>query len=334
MTTLSVGDLAQLFLLKRQSANAKQAITDRSTELVTGLASDKGAHVSGDFSPLASLQTSLAQMSGYAAVNIEAGGMADAMQIALDTINKQATSASLVLLLAGNGGAATSLGVVGGQTEDAFRTAMSALNARYGDRSLFAGQNTNTAALGSADTVLSDLTTLTAGALTVLDVTTALDSYFADGGTFDTTIYQGGAAMSALKVGPDETAQLDVRATDPALKASLKALAMGALLAHGVFGGDQTAQAQLAQTAGEALVSAQNGAAQLAAHLGTVQARIGDADVSNQAQITSLKIAQLQMIAVDPYEATTLLQQAQTQLEQLYTITARMAQLHLTNYLR
>ena len=334
MTTLSVGDMAQLFLLKRQGALARQAITDRSTELVTGLASDKGAHVSGDFAPLASLQTSLAQMSGYSAVNMEAGGMAAAMQIALDTIDKQASSAASVLLLAGNGGAATSLGVVGGQAEDAFRTAMSALNARYGDRSLFAGQNTDNAALGSADTVLSDLTTLTAGALTVQDVTTALDSYFADGGAFDTSIYQGGPAMSALKVGPDETAQLDVRATDPALKATLKALAMGALLAHGVLGGNQTAQAQLAQVAGQGLISAQSDLAQLAAHLGTVQARIGDADTSNQAQITSLKIAQLQMISVDPYEATTLLQQAQTQLESLYTITARMAQLHLTGYLR
>jgi flagellar hook-associated protein 3 FlgL len=333
MTTLSVGDLAQLFLLKRQSAVAKQAITDRSTELTTGLAADKGAHVSGDFAPLASLQTSLAQLSGYAAVNSEAGGMAEAMQTALDTIDKQGTTVSSVLLLAGNGSAATSLGVVGGQAEDAFRTAMSALNARYGDRSLFAGQNTDNAALGSADTVLSDLTTLTAGAQTVQDVTTALDSYFADGGTFDTTIYQGGAAMSALQVGPDQTAQIDVRATDPALKATLKAMAMGALLAHGVLGGSQTAQAQLAQTAGEALVSAQSDRTQLAAHLGTVQARIADADTSNQAQISSLKIAQSQMISVDSYEATTRLQEAQTQLESLYTITARMAKLHLTDYL-
>ena len=250
MTVLSVGDLAQVFLLKRQSALAKQAISDRSTELTTGLAADKGAHVSGDFAPLASLETTLAQMSGYAAVNIEAGGMAGAMQIALDTIDKQSAMIASVLLLAGNGSAATSLGVVGGQAEDAFRTAMSALNARYGDRSLFAGQNTDGAALASADTVLTDLTTLTAGAVTVQDVTDALDSYFADGGTFDTTIYQGGPAMAALKVAPDQTAQIDVRATDPALKATLKALAMGALLAHGVLGGSQTAQTQLAQASG------------------------------------------------------------------------------------
>lgn len=333
MTVLSVGDLAQMFLLKRQNALTKQALTDRATELTTGLAADKGAHVSGDFAPLASLQTSLAQMSGYAAVNMEAGGMAEAMQTALDVIDRQSISASSVLLLAGNGGAATSLGVVGGQTEDAFRTAMSALNARYGDRSLFAGQNTDATALGSADTVMSDLISATAGALTVQDVTTALDSYFADGGPFDTTIYQGGAAMSALKVGPEETAQLDIRATDPALKATLKALAMGALLAHGVLGGSQTAQAQLAQTAGQALIAAQGDAVQLAAHLGTVQARIGDADTSNQAQITSLKIAQSKLMSVDPYEATTLLEQAQSQLESLYTITARMARLNLTDYL-
>jgi flagellar hook-associated protein 3 FlgL len=333
MTTLSVGDLAQMFLLKRQSALAKQSITDRSTELTTGLAADKGAHVSGDFAPLASLQNSLAQLNGYAAVNGEAGGMADAMQIALDTIDKQATSASTVLLLAGNGGASTGLNVVGGQAEDAFRSAMSALNARYGERSLFSGQNTSNAAVSSADTVLSDIQTLTAGAQTVQDISDAVDTYFADGGTFDTTIYQGGAPMAPLKVGPDETAQLSVRATDPALKATLKALAMGSLLAHGALAGNATAQGQLAQKAGEALITAQSDRAELAAHLGTMQGRIGDADASNQAQVTSLKIAQSQMMSVDPYEATTQLQEAQTQLEQLYTITARMSRLSLVDYL-
>ena len=86
--------------------------------------------------------------------------------------------------------------------------------------------------------------------------------------------------------------------------------------------------------AGIAALDLLQGHGKAAAAVSHSSARIGDADASNQAQITTLKIAQLQMISVDPYEATTLLQQAQTQLEQLYTITARMARLHLTDYLR
>lgn len=333
MSDFSVGDLAQLFLMKRQNAVLKQNISDLMNELTTGLATDKAKHLTGDFAPLASLQTSLAQMAGYASINAQASMMSDAMQLTLDTINAQAGSVSQTLLMAGNGTAASSLSTIGFDTEQAFRTAMSALNTRFGDRSLFAGQATNQPAVADADTVLADLQGLTAGAQTVQEVTDALDAYFADGGTFDTTIYQGGPALAAMKVAPDEIANLDIRATDPALKETLKGLAMGALIAQGVFGGNPTTQGQLAMAAGQSLLASQTARAQLAAHLGTVQARIGDADTRNQTQITALKVAQSKMLSVDQYEATSELQSAQAQLEALYTITARMAGMTLTDYL-
>jgi flagellar hook-associated protein 3 FlgL len=333
MSNFSVGDLAQLFLLKRQNATVKQEITDRSTEMTTGLPADKAKHLSGDFAPLASLQTSLAQLAGFASINAETSMMSDAMQTTLATIDGQAGTVSTTLLMAGQGGATANLGAIGFDAEQSFRTAMSALNTRFGDRSLFAGQKTDSAALGDADTVLNDLTTLTAGMQTVQQVSDALDSYFADGGTFDTTIYQGGPPLAPLQVAPDETAQLNIVATDPALKATLKGLAMGALLNHGVLGGNVTAQSDLAQNAGETLLAGATGRAQLAAHLGTIQARISDADTRNQAQITSLKLAQSSMLSIDQYESTSQLQAAQTQLEALYTITARISKLSLADYL-
>lgn len=333
MSDFSVGDMAQLFLLKRQNASLKSQKTDLSSEMTTGIAADLAKHLSGDFAPLASLTTSLAQLSGYSSINAEAAMMADAMQLTLDTIDGQAGAVATTLLTAGNGGSAARLDTVGFDTEQAFRTAMSALNTRFGDRSLFAGQRTTSPAVADADTVLGDLAALTAGMLTVQDVTDTLDAYFADGGTFDTTIYQGGAPLADMQVAPDESARLDIRAIDPAIKETLKGLAMGALLGQGVLGGNQLAQAELARKAGESLLASQTDRAQLAAHLGTIQGRVSDADVRNQAQITALKIAQSDMVTVDQYETASKLQSAQIQLEALYTITARMARMSLTDYL-
>ena len=335
MTDFSVGDLAQLFLLKRQNASLKTQIGELSTEVTTGMASDMTRHLSGDFAPLASLTASLAQLDGYSSVNVEAGMMAEAMQTALDTIDSQADALASTLLTTGIGGAAVQLDRVGFEAQQSFRTAMSALNTRFGDRSLFAGQITDGPAVADADVVLADLSTLTSGMLTVTEVTDALDAYFADGGSFDTTVYQGGATLADLQISSDETARLDIRAIDPAIKQTLKGLAMGALLTQGtLLGGNGVAQSALAQKAGESLLASRTDRAQLAAHLGIIQARIGDADTRNQAQITALKIAQSQIVSVDQYEAASKLQSAQTQLEALYMITARMAQLSLTDYLR
>ncbi len=231
------------------------------------------------------------------------------------------------------GGAASSITSVGNDSEQAFRTAMGVLNTRFANRSVFAGQGTTDPAVAGADTVLSDLTSLTAGATTLQQVTDTLDAYFADGGTFDTTIYQGGAALAPLQIAQDETAQIDVRANDPALKKTLEALAMGALLAQNVLGNDANAQAALAKTSGEMIQSSETDRALLAGRLGTVQARLADADTRNKAQASSLQIALSDLVSVDQYDASTRLQATQSQLEALYTVTARVAKMHLTDYI-
>jgi flagellar hook-associated protein 3 FlgL len=333
MSSVSIGDMAQMFLLKRQNTQVKQDMAELSIELTSGLAADKAKHLSGDFSPLASLMSTLAQLDGYASVNTETGLFAEAMQTALQTIDSQTGSLSSTLLTASAGGAGTSMDAVGYGADQVFRSAISALNTRFGDRSIFAGQRTDAAALVDADTIFQDLEALTASALSPTDVTDALDAYFADGGQFDTTAYTGGPQMAGVSVAPGETAKLDITATDPTVKKTLRALAMGALLAHGVMPSNPAGRAELAKLSGEALMATQTDRAQLSAHLGTTQARIIDADTRNQAQITSLQIAQVGMLSVDPYETASKLQAAQAQLETLYTITARMSHLHLTDYL-
>ena len=333
MYTPYLGDQAQYFTLTRQQGQLKQKLNDLMSESTTGLPVDTAKHLSGNLAPLSTLETSLAQLNGYATINATMSAQTDAMQGALDAISKQSSAVSNTLLIAGMGGAASSIASVGNDAEQAFRTAMGVMNTRFANRSVFAGQNTANPAVASADTVLSDLTAATAGATTLQQVTDALDAYFADGGTYDTAIYQGGAALAPMQIAQDETAQIDVRANDPAVKKTLEGLAMGALLTQGVLGNDPVAQAQLAKKSGEMIQSNATDMALLAGRLGTVQARLADADTRNKAESTSTQMALSNLVSVDQYEATTKLQATQTQLEALYAVTARVAQMHLTNYL-
>ena len=55
MTITSLGDLASAFILRRHNAEAKTQIQTLSSELTTGVAQDRGAHLSGNLAPLAGI---------------------------------------------------------------------------------------------------------------------------------------------------------------------------------------------------------------------------------------------------------------------------------------
>lgn len=331
--SLTIGDMAQAFILQRQNGIVKADLLQLSTEMTTGLASDPAAHLHADFAPLASIENSLAQLNGYHAVNSEAGFFAGAMQTAMGAIDERASQLSADLIAASTGGSSIRLDAVANDGGQRFQEAVAALNTRFGDRSLFAGVETSSPALVDAETILSTLSTLVAGAQTAGEVESALDTWFNDSAGYEAVAYRGGTPLTAVAIAPGETAALDVTAMDPALRDTLKGLAMAALLGRGVLAGKHDARADLAKRAGENLLESQTARVQLAARLGTTEAHIADADTRNTAEISSLQIARLGMLSVDPYETAARLEATQSQLESLYAITARMSRLSLMDYL-
>jgi flagellar hook-associated protein 3 FlgL len=72
----------------------------------------------------------------------------------------------------------------------------------------------------------------------------------------------------------------------------------------------------------------------LRGNLGFAQARIEQAQTRNESEIAALEIARSDLLSIDPYEAATRLEAAQTQLETLYSVTARLSRLRLVDFLR
>ena len=94
MTLVSVGDLAQSFVLRNRSAALKQDLQTLSGEVVTGIAADQALHLSGDFVPVAALEASLAQLASYKSTTAEMGLFATAMQNAIASIDASASDPS------------------------------------------------------------------------------------------------------------------------------------------------------------------------------------------------------------------------------------------------
>ncbi len=334
MNITARGDLAQTFQLRRQNADLKADVTRLSTEVTTGQTADAGRHLAGDVAGLTGIDSALARLGSYTRAAGEAAFFTGAMQTTLGAVQEMAAELAPTLLSTATAGNTGSVLAAAREGRQSFDTAVSLYNTRLGDRALFGGQETARSPLAAPDVLLAAMETAIAGAVTAQDVETALDAWFASPTGFAATGYLGGQPLAGLPIGPGQVASVDVTAADPAVRETLKAFGMAALLDRGLFAGAPQAQAGLLRRAGENLAEGQNSRALLTGRLGTTEGQIERARVRNEAETTALRIARAELLAIDPYEAASRLEQAQGQLESLYTITARLSRLNLVDFLR
>lgn len=333
MTRISVGDASLTSILKRQGAFLKAEVQRTSAEMVTGKRGDVGAAVRGDFSPLAGIDSSLARLSGHRAAISEAALFLQTMQNTISAFTKMAGDASSVLLKSVDFLTPAQVDSAAADARGKLGTAMAALNIHVSGRSLFSGVATDTPPLGTADDLLAAIEATLVGATTANDVDSAVRAWFAGPAGYD-AFYQGGVDLGPIPIGDGEAADMSVTALAPAFRDTLAGLAQAALLDRGLFSGQPAARAELSQKAGLALYVGEEGRALLAARVGVVEAQIESARTRNSAEETSLRIARTEIASVDPYEASTRLQEVQAQLESLYLITSRVSRLNLAEYLR
>lgn len=333
MAITSLGDLATARVLRRQSAEAKEQVRTLSEEMTTGLAKDRGRHLGGDLAPLAGIETTLIRLRGYNDAATALSMMAGAGQIALQTIGAKGLDASALMLSISASTSESQIGTIAAETVKHLESVVSALNTRFGDRSLFAGQATNQAAIIPADQLLDLIEGVTAGAVSFLDAETLIADWFADPAGFAAQAYLGAAPLEPVAIAPGETASLDLTVMDSSILDTLKALVLPALVDRGFLAGQPAAQADLMQRSGVRLLELQSSWADTAAGLGSTEAQLDAALSRNGAETSALELARLQLIAVDPFEAATQLEAVQTQLETIYALTARIQRLNLADFL-
>lgn len=333
MSLVSLGDMAQSFLLRRHNVALKSDLQRLASELTTGRVADTAARVSGDLVPLTGIDTSLARLKGNSSVAAEAALFTGAMQTALGVIDSMSSDLSSSLIAAAGSVLSPRVDAAGIDGRQRFETAISTLNTRFGDRTLFAGTQTTGAATVGAGSILQALDVAIAGMTSAADVETAVAAWFDAPSGFTAQGYVGGGALAPLSIAPGEEAIVDVTGTDPAIRATLKGMAMAALLDRGALAGQPDARRDLARLAGVSLLQSQTDRAHLSARLGTVEGQIDAAIARNSAETTSLQIARSDIVAADPFETASRLEETQAQLEKIYAITARMTRLSLMDYL-
>jgi len=329
---MSIGDLAQTLSMKRQNATLKLMMQEKGQEVTTGRVADAGRALRGDFAPLAAIDTSVARLEGFRAATTEAGTVASVMQTALTTLSDLSSQLASSLLTAAGSGLQQQITSLGQDARQRLETAIGVLNTQFADKALFSGIETGRPPLPDALAFLTTLEGVVAGAISAADVEEMLTGWFDSPTGYDAT-YQGGAPRAAMEIGPGEQVSISITARDEGIRNSLKGLAMAALLDRGVLQGQAVGRADLARRAGLSLTDTASARTLLSAELGIAEARIDQAATRNGAEMSALQIARTSLVAADPYEAATRLEQAETQLQALYSITVRLSRLSLADYL-
>lgn len=332
----SIGDMAQTFMLRRLTTSLKQQANTAAQELTTGFAANIGQKLGGDLTRFSALESTLSRLNGYKFASDSAATTANAMQSVFGQIDTLTQGLGGSVLAAVNSESPQVLHSLITDAGARLDSVLVSLNTKVGDKTLFAGVASDGPAVAGANVILSALEAAItgAGATTAGDIEAAVSTWFDSPTGFEAVGYLGGPSTGALSVSADDKVDLGFTAMDPAIRDTLKSLAMIALVGRGNVVPDSGTGVQILQMAGTSLFANQSDRTYRAAELGMQQARIDQAQTRNEAESSALQLARSNMLAVDPYEAATRMEAAQTQLETLYSVTARLSRLSLVDFLR
>jgi flagellar hook-associated protein 3 FlgL len=333
MTVSGYGDLAQAQVLSREQAELKSEMTTLSVEVSTGVSSDTASYLDGDLNQLTSIEASLSRLDAYDTVTTQTALEAETMQTSLTTISDVSADLSSSLITVSSSSTSYSLESIGSEGRSALETVVSALNVQVAGQSLFAGVETDSAAVVSADDIIAELVGVTEDATTAAEVEAAVNAWFDDPDGYAATCYIGGDSRSAVTISDGDSVTLDTTANDESIREMLKGISMAALLDTDVLAGDDDERAALAIAANNQIIEANTELTYLQADIGITEQKIEDTSSRNEAEVSSLEMARSELIAVDSYEASTRLTEVETQLELLYTVMGRITSMSLVDYI-
>lgn len=332
----SFGDQARTFMLSRQNSQLKTDLTRISLELSSGRVADSSKSVRGDYTGLSEIEEAATALAAYQTSNTETALFIENAQTALAFIQNLTGEAAPALLMASNTNNNELVAATTANSKQKLESVVSAINTQTTGRSLFSGTSTDTPALAPVDVFLADLAPLLSSETTAAGAMAIINDWFdSPGGGFETVAYTGSnTVLTPFEIGPGRSASFQITAADPGIRGAIKGLTIAALVSQGTMDSYHDERQLLLQQSGEILLSNENELSGLRAATGTAEAHIDEMRVQNETESHALNLAKNSILGADPYTAATELEAIQTQLETLYTVTARLSRLSLVDFLR
>lgn len=332
----SFGDLATSTMFRGHNARLQTEMDKLVQELASGQVSIRDTALGGSYRAISGIEQSLTRLDAYDLSATEAEGMADAMQLALGSVQETVEALSFDMLSAGTAGTEAQAGAMVASARQDFEAVVGWLNSDVAGRTLFGGVETDTPALAPADEILAALEAeiVVSGVTSADDIAATVEDWFAPGGGFDTLGYLGSTqALAPMQVGPGRTVSLEVTAGSGEIRDALSGIALAVMIDSPAVAATPDMQMALATRSGEILLNANQALLATRADLGAMQETIEESQTELQAERAAMDLALAELVAVDPYEVATRLTEVEAQIDMLYHLTVRSSNMKLANYL-
>jgi len=336
MALIPISDIARMTSLRSQQSGTKTALDTAALALASGKKQDITAAVGGDLSGLFRIVGEIETLTSDAAILQNVAGKTGVMQLVLSDTQSRLDKFGPDLLSAISLGDTQNMRAIGKTAENALRDMFSALNKKYGRHTLFSGDAVDRPPLGSADALLSDISSIVATAPDTGAAISAINTYFdSPSGGFSASIYSGSTQdVPAALLSNGNRIRYGMRADDPAIKAGIRSLAIAAVVARSAtYSGGADDRGLLKEAAVSAL-NASSGIIDAQEWLGNAQEQISLSKAHGEAAITVFKLHRNEMESADPFDAAARVKALQGQLEAIYIMTAQLSGMSLANYLR
>ena len=304
-------------------------------ESVTGRYADVTAIRRGRVDELMQLEKAISDIANYSEAIALAEARSATMQNALERIGDIAQRLADTTDLLGTNGTMQNSEAVSAQAREEFGSIVSALNAQFAGRPLFAGDGGNGASILDTGSIQALGVPFLEGATSATVAYSNLLSEFTGAGlTFDTSIYLGGTGTApAAEAAPGERIDYHAKADETPFRTVLaNMVALGAAfdMTNAI---PDVQRRHLAELASAGLRSDISQIIGIRGRIGAAEERIADLKARNTAAEASLTISFNNLAGADQLNAAIELTELERQLETAFATTARMSNISLVNYL-
>lgn len=336
MNISTSSDLAGYARRNRTALQLRDQIQNASQETVTGLKTDVRGAVNGELGRAHLMQKAQSDLQQAQELNTISANRLNTLNRSLVTTRETVDGIGTRGFVALNAFTDISLNSIVQEAEGSLRVVMAGLTTGSGDRNLLSGDKTNSNTYADPDILIEDLKNILETAPSADEALESINAYFdTPGGEFDTKIYMGGDGKTpALPAGGGQFLQPEFNGKNEEFKDTIKGLALMALSQDVFLETDREGFQTLFIAGTQAVTRGELGLISLEADVGIMSETTANISDRNQDELSALALASQNIFGRDQYEAAAELQQLQVQLEASYTITSRLSNLNLTNFLR
>ncbi len=336
MITSGQSDLAANLRMNSQQSGIRAALDSASQSIVSGKKVNLVEASAGDLSHLFSIEHSLVKLNEESSAIDLAMGKAGLAQKSLTRIHERLMDSGPQLLAAVERKDFQSMTIIGRDARSGLESVVSAMNSRFGRHNIFSGAAVDVNALAPAQDLINDISTIVASSADAASALALIETYFfSPGGGFETNIYRGSNQDGPPLKGADGlTVEYLHRADSREIRDSLRALALAAVAADAPNFSGTNDQAILLREAAVSSMNANDSIIALQEGLGLSENRLANEQSRNRSHTDAFQLEHSRILSADPYETATLFQSLEAQLQSVFTLTSRLSNLTLNNFLR